>query len=54
MTPTILDLMRAVDELEIIFAKVFKEFAPLYDGDEHTMRRALAILHAYIEEHTRS
>jgi len=49
MSPTVPDLMRAVDDLEEIFRKVFDAFEPLYDADEHTMRRALAVLHAYLK-----
>lgn len=50
MTPTLPDLMRAIDDLELICKKVFDVFEPLYDHDEHNMKRALAILHAHIRE----
>lgn len=50
MTPTLPDLMKALDDLEHVYRKVFQEFSPLWDEDEHTMRRALAMLHAHVRE----
>ena len=50
MTPTLPDLMRAVDDLEHIGRKVFDTFEPLWDADEASFKRALATLHAHIKE----
>lgn len=50
MKPEIADLMRAIDDLETLYRKVFDAFEPLWDEDERTMRRALAVLHAWIKE----
>lgn len=50
MIPTLPDVMNALDELEILFRNIFEDFKPLYDTDQHTMRRALAVLHAYVRE----
>lgn len=44
------DLMRAVDDLELIRLKVFDNFEPLWDQDEAMMKRALAVLHEHIRE----
>lgn len=44
------DLMRAVDDLEVIKRKVFDAFEPLWDADEHMFIRALAVLHELIRQ----
>lgn len=50
MTPTLPDLMKALDDLEHIGRKVFQDFTPIWDEDEHTFKRAMAMLHAYVRE----
>lgn len=50
MTPTLADVMNALDELEVLFRAIFEDFTPLYDVDQDTMRRSLAVLHAYVRE----
>lgn len=47
----LIDLMRAVDDLEVIRRKVFDLFEPLWDEDEHMMTRAMATLHALVKEY---
>lgn len=46
----IADLMRALDDLEHIGRKVFDVMEPLWDEDERTFKRALAVLHEHIRE----
>lgn len=50
MQITLPDLMRAVDDLEHLYRKVFENFEPLWDADEARFKRALAVLHAVIKE----
>lgn len=50
MQITLPDLMRAVDDLELIYRKVFDTMEPLWDEEEAMFRRALATLHAVIKE----
>lgn len=50
MSPSLPDLMKAVDDIEQIRRKVFDTFEPLWDRDELMMTRAMAILHAHVRE----
>lgn len=43
------DLMRAVDDLTLLYRKIFLDFTPLYDEDDALMVRALATLNALIK-----
>ena len=46
----IADLQKAVDDLETLRRKIFDDFSPLWDADEQSMQRALAVLHQLVRE----
>lgn len=54
MKITLADVMRAVDDLEILGRKIFDDIAPLWDEDERSFKRALAILRAMVDERNKT
>jgi len=50
MNPTLADMMKAIDDLEHVYQDVFESYAPLYTDQPQRMRRALAVLHAWVKQ----